>query len=104
MVKLLVGVLAVTAIAVSSGFAAAHTSPQPQIDLTGYTKEQCKNGGWKELGFKNQGECVSYFARGGVSVDESSAEATAVTNVTATAGSNASVNVNASSTATATAN
>jgi hypothetical protein len=26
------------------------------------TKEDCKNGGWKELGFRNQGLCVSSFA------------------------------------------
>ena len=22
------------------------------------TKEQCKKGGWKDLGFKNQGQCI----------------------------------------------
>jgi hypothetical protein len=32
------------------------------------TSSECKNGGWKtftELGFKNQGDCVSYVATGG---------------------------------------
>jgi hypothetical protein len=31
------------------------------------TKEQCKNGGWKNYGtkFKNQGDCVSFVATGG---------------------------------------
>jgi len=32
------------------------------------TKADCKNGGWQnypELGFKNQGDCVSYVATGG---------------------------------------
>ena len=38
----------------------------------GYLADQCKNGGWKNLTnpetgrpFKNQGECVSFFVRGG---------------------------------------
>jgi hypothetical protein len=37
--------------------------PTPQA-----TKDQCKNGGWKNFTspvFKNQGDCVSYFATGG---------------------------------------
>ena len=25
------------------------------------SKDQCKKGGWTEFGFKNQGQCVSYF-------------------------------------------
>ena len=33
----------------------------------GVTREQCKNGGWQNFGymypkFKNQGDCVNYFA------------------------------------------
>ena len=24
------------------------------------TKQECKNGGWKAFGFKNQGQCVKY--------------------------------------------
>jgi len=32
-------------------------------DLSVYTKEQCKDGGWMADGFKNQGQCVSYFAQ-----------------------------------------
>jgi len=45
------------------------------INDTTYTfesgdKEDCKNGGWKNFTsppgpFKNQGDCVSYFASGG---------------------------------------
>lgn len=27
------------------------------------TKQDCKDGGWQELGYRNQGECVSFFAR-----------------------------------------
>jgi hypothetical protein len=31
------------------------------------SKDQCKNGGWKDFGttFKNQGDCVSFVATGG---------------------------------------
>ena len=30
------------------------------------TKDQCRNGGWKNFGvFKNQGDCVSFVATGG---------------------------------------
>jgi hypothetical protein len=32
---------------------------------TNYLKDQCKDGGWRSLGFKNQGDCVSFFASGG---------------------------------------
>ena len=28
-------------------------------------KDQCKNGGWAQFGFKNQGDCVSFVATGG---------------------------------------
>jgi hypothetical protein len=28
------------------------------------SKEQCKNGGWRPFGFKNQGACVSFVATG----------------------------------------
>ena len=27
------------------------------------TKDDCKNGGWEEMGFRNQGQCVSSFAK-----------------------------------------
>jgi hypothetical protein len=33
------------------------------VQVTG--KEQCKNGGWRSVGFKNQGDCVSFVATGG---------------------------------------
>jgi hypothetical protein len=39
-----------------------------QINDDTYTfesKDSCKNGGWRDFGtFKNQGECVSFYARG----------------------------------------
>lgn len=36
--------------------------------LSPQTKEQCKNGGWRNFGapagpFKNQGQCVSFIER-----------------------------------------
>jgi hypothetical protein len=29
------------------------------------TKDQCKNGGWQQFGFANQGQCISFVAAGG---------------------------------------
>ena len=41
-------------------------------DHSGYSKDQCKDGGWKtfknpdgSMKFKNQGQCVAFFAKGG---------------------------------------
>ena len=31
------------------------------------TKDSCKDGGWEDLGYRNQGQCVSYFASDGKS-------------------------------------
>ena len=28
------------------------------------TKDDCKNGNWEAFGFENQGQCVSFVARG----------------------------------------
>ncbi len=37
-----------------------------QYQITVLTKDGCKKGGWAAFGvFKNQGDCVSYFATGG---------------------------------------
>jgi hypothetical protein len=39
-----------------------------QVPTQETAKDQCKNGGWKNFAdpsFKNQGDCVSYFATGG---------------------------------------
>jgi DNA-binding beta-propeller fold protein YncE len=40
----------------------AIASPRPLLPTS---KEQCKNGGWKAYGFKNQGDCVSFAATKG---------------------------------------
>ena len=39
-----------------------------QVPTAQVAKDQCKNGGWRNFttpSFKNQGDCVSYFATGG---------------------------------------
>ncbi len=39
-----------------------------QVPTTQAAKDQCKNGGWQDFtspAFKNQGDCVSFFATGG---------------------------------------
>ena len=39
-----------------------------QVPTTQAAKDQCKDGGWQNFtspSFKNQGDCVSYFATGG---------------------------------------
>jgi hypothetical protein len=28
------------------------------------SKEQCKHGGWKQFGFKNQGQCIRFVQHG----------------------------------------
>jgi len=41
---------------------------EAQVPTTQAAKDQCKNGGWRNFtspSFKNQGDCVSYFATGG---------------------------------------
>ena len=51
---------------ISAVSAAKPASNNAGPSLTGYSKDQCKNGGWKTFGvFKNQGDCVSYFATKG---------------------------------------
>lgn len=34
------------------------------VVLSPTTKDQCENGGWKNFGFKNQGQCVKYIEIG----------------------------------------
>ena len=41
---------------------------EPQVPTPQAAKDQCKNGGWQNFtspSFKNQGDCVSYFATDG---------------------------------------
>ena len=69
--------LAITAVVVSVGGIATVSAAQPSgsspaAATTGYGKDQCKNGGWKNFKnpdgsqmFKNQGQCVAFFASGG---------------------------------------
>ncbi len=55
---LMAGVIAITAAGASS-YVSAQSAPQS--DPNGYAKDQCKDGGWETLGFRNQGQCVSFF-------------------------------------------
>ncbi len=62
MVTLIIGLLVVAGLVATKGLAAAQNWPS-QANLTGYTKDQCKDGGRRELGLSNQGQCVSYSYR-----------------------------------------
>jgi hypothetical protein len=42
-------------------FLSALNAPTP---LAPTTTNQCKHGGWKQFGFKNQGQCVAFVQRG----------------------------------------
>lgn len=63
---IIVSAIALIFLASTSIAAADRTNPSG----TGYGKDQCKNGGWRDFTgppgpFKNQGDCVSFFATGG---------------------------------------
>jgi hypothetical protein len=57
-------VVAATALVGSGGLTNAHHNTS-HANNGGYGKDQCKDNGWQALGFKNQGDCVSFFATGG---------------------------------------
>jgi hypothetical protein len=70
MITNIVVTIAVTiAVTVAAGAAAVAVHQVTDVKVnaaaSGYSKDQCKNGGWQNLGFKNQGQCVSFFASGG---------------------------------------
>ncbi len=46
----------------AAGAAFAQTSGDSTAPTS---KEQCKNGGWQQFGFRNQGQCVRAVVRGG---------------------------------------
>lgn len=59
-------VVAATALVGSGSLTNAHRNANSQSNHGGYGKDQCKDGGWQTMGgFKNQGDCVSFFATGG---------------------------------------
>jgi hypothetical protein len=80
MIKQWINVRAASATAVAASLvlagtiASAQAAPSRTPDsssLTGYTKDQCKNGGWRTFKnadgsqmFRNQGQCVAYFVTG----------------------------------------
>ncbi len=62
---LLVLSMTVVLATMAAGAAFAQTSGDSTAPTS---KEQCKNGGWNDypnLGFKNQGDCVSYVSTAG---------------------------------------
>ena len=66
MVRVMLAALAAALVSLSGGAALAHhKADHPKDKDKHYQKEQCKDGGWQAQGFKNQGECVSYYASGG---------------------------------------
>jgi hypothetical protein len=60
--------------ALAGSVALAKSNNSVAASVTGYSKEQCKDNGWVELGFENQGQCVSYFATGGSTTVDSKTE------------------------------
>ena len=40
-----------------------NTNSATKQQANSYMGDQCKDGGWEALGYKNQGQCVSNFAR-----------------------------------------
>jgi hypothetical protein len=65
-------VVAVVVLSVGSIATVSAAKPVANADPAGYTKDQCKKGGWQNFTnpdgtpmFKNQGDCVSFFATGG---------------------------------------
>jgi hypothetical protein len=70
------GTVAAVALAGSIATASADRSQSQSNPVFGYTLDQCKNGGWKTFTnptFKNQGQCVSFFATSRA-VDETSSQ------------------------------
>lgn len=59
--RAMLGLSALAAVALvglaPAGVALATDGPDGTMPTS---KEQCKKGGWKDFGFKNQGECVSW--------------------------------------------
>jgi hypothetical protein len=53
---------AVGAVSVASA-ASPKLAAKPTQPTAGYSKDQCKKGGWQALGYRNQGQCVSFFAK-----------------------------------------
>lgn len=53
-------VLAISAIVGLAPAGVAHATEAPGGPTFPTTKEQCKNGGWRDYGFRNQGHCVSW--------------------------------------------
>ena len=53
----------------SSGVAFAQDEPAVVADSIPTKKEDCKEGGWKAFGYKNQGECIEAATQDAQDVD-----------------------------------
>lgn len=62
-ITLFAAVLAVTGVIAGSTAYAMNGNAQKAHESNAYVAEQCKNGNWEKLGFKNQGQCVSHFKK-----------------------------------------
>jgi len=69
-VAIALAVVTAGTVATASAHGSSWSHRQDVGDLSGYTKDQCKDGGWKnfkdsggDMIFKNQGQCVAFFAR-----------------------------------------
>jgi DNA-binding beta-propeller fold protein YncE len=49
---------------VATGFNPRGVAVSPATTRVPSTKRQCKHGGWKQFGFKNQGRCIRFVKRG----------------------------------------
>lgn len=70
--KSLVAMTVVTLVAVV-GVVGAHAASSTTSSDKNYSKDQCKNGGWKNfknpdgsMMFKNQGQCIAFFVHQGM--------------------------------------
>ena len=62
---LFAAVLGITGIVAGATAFAQGYDAQSRGKGNSYAANQCKNGGWKALGYKNQGQCVSDMVKKG---------------------------------------
>lgn len=57
-VTLFAAIIGVTGVVAGTSAFAVQQSAQSNGHGNSYSANQCKNGGWRELGYKNQGQCI----------------------------------------------
>lgn len=63
-VALFAAVLGVTGVVAGASAFAVQQPAHSNGRGNSYSANQCKNGGWRELGYKNQGECIADMVGG----------------------------------------